>query len=163
MCVLYNYCGNLNINNIYVIFKWVLFDYLPFFKKRLLTFRGEGRENERKRNITVWEIHWLADSCTPPSWDPACNPGMWPDWELDWRPFHLQAGTQPTEPHQPGLITYLLIDIVHYMEIKLETPNYTVGSNTWGINYMYSFWEKIFQEFGIVQTCFGQILCFWSL
>ena len=25
------------------------------------------------------------------------------NWESDWRPFGLQAGTQSTEPHQPEL------------------------------------------------------------
>ena len=37
-------------------------------------------------------------------WDLDCNPGICPDWELNWQPFGLQAGTQSTEPHQPGLI-----------------------------------------------------------
>ena len=32
----------------------------------------------------------------------AHNPGMCPDWELNWPPFGLQAGTQATEPYQPG-------------------------------------------------------------
>ena len=27
---------------------------------------------------------------------------MCPDWESNWRPFGSQAGTQSTEPHQPG-------------------------------------------------------------
>ena len=29
--------------------------------------------------------------------------GAWPDWELNLRPFVLQASTQSTEPHQPSL------------------------------------------------------------
>ena len=33
---------------------------------------------------------------------PDCNPGMCPDWELNQKPFGSQAGTQFTEPHQPG-------------------------------------------------------------
>ena len=39
----------------------------------------------------------------PPTGDLAHNPGMCPDWESNWRPFGLQAGSQSTEPHQPGL------------------------------------------------------------
>ena len=37
-------------------------------------------------------------------WGPglACNPGMYPDWESNQRLFGSQAGTQFTEPHQPG-------------------------------------------------------------
>ena len=38
-----------------------------------------------------------------PTGDVAPNPGMCPDWELNQRPFSLQAGAQSTEPHQPGL------------------------------------------------------------
>ena len=40
----------------------------------------------------------------------ACNPGMCPDWELNWRPYALQDDTQPTEPHWSGQsFTFLLI------------------------------------------------------
>ena len=39
-----------------------------------------------------------------PGWgELAGNPGMCPDWELDRQPFGLQAHTQPTELHHPGL------------------------------------------------------------
>ena len=34
--------------------------------------------------------------------DLARNPGLCPDWGSNQRPFGLQAGTQSTEPHQPG-------------------------------------------------------------
>ena len=41
-------------------------------------------------------------SCVP-YWGPGLQPpGMCPDWELNQRPFGLQAGTQSTESHQPG-------------------------------------------------------------
>ena len=39
-----------------------------------------------------------------PTGDLACNPGMCPDWESNWQPFGLQAASQSTEPHQPGLV-----------------------------------------------------------
>ena len=38
----------------------------------------------------------------PPTGDLSYNPGMCPDWELNWWPFGLQAHTQSTEPHHPG-------------------------------------------------------------
>ena len=57
-----------------------------------------GREGERERNISVW-----LPLPAPPTGDLARNPGMCPDWELNWQPFGSQAGTQSTEPHQPGL------------------------------------------------------------
>ena len=60
---------------------------------------GEGKEKERERNITVWV--------------PLIRPllGTWPETqacaltenrESNWQPFDSQAGTQSTEPHQPG-------------------------------------------------------------
>ena len=72
-----------------------------FFKDFICLFleRGEGREKERERNINV---------CLPlahhsPTRNSACNPGMCPYWELNQQPSSSQAGTQSTEPHQPGL------------------------------------------------------------
>ena len=44
----------------------------------------------------------------PPTGDLARNPDMCPNWELNRRPFSLQAGAKPTEPHQPGLFSNLL-------------------------------------------------------
>ena len=46
-----------------------------------------------------------------PTGDLAHNPGMCPDWELNWQPFGLQVGTQSTELHHPGLKNYL--DVTH--------------------------------------------------
>ena len=37
-----------------------------------------------------------------PTGDKAGNPGMCPGWELNWRPFGLQAHAQSTELYQPG-------------------------------------------------------------
>ena len=45
----------------------------------------------------------------PSAGDMACNPGMCPDWELNWQPFGLQAGTQSSEPYQPGLQTSIIL------------------------------------------------------
>ena len=43
----------------------------------------------------------IASHTTPPG-DPACNPGMCPDQELNQQRFGLQPGTRSTESHQPG-------------------------------------------------------------
>ena len=72
------------------------------FLKILLIFRD--REKERDSNMDVQKIHWLVVFCMPPTGDLAHNPGMWPDWESNQWPFASQAGTQSTEPHQPGPI-----------------------------------------------------------
>ena len=42
------------------------------------------------------------------SGDLAHNPGMCPDWVLNWQPLGSQVRAQSTEPHQPGLITIIL-------------------------------------------------------
>ena len=67
------------------------------FKKIFYLFleRGERREKERKKNISVW----VPLTC-PLTGDLACNPGMCPDWESNWWPFGPQACTQSTELQQ---------------------------------------------------------------
>ena len=72
-----------------------------FFKKRfyLFIFRERAREREKEEE----KHRCVVVSHTPPIRDLACNPGMCPDRESNQRPFDLQAGTQSTEPHQPGL------------------------------------------------------------
>ena len=42
-------------------------------------------------------------SCAPPTGKPALNPGMCPDWDSNQRSLSLQAHTQSTELHQPGI------------------------------------------------------------
>ena len=46
---------------------------------------------------------YMVASGAPPTGDLAHNPDMCPDWELNQQLFGSQAGTQSTEPHQPGL------------------------------------------------------------
>ena len=49
----------------------------------------------------------MVASYVPPTGDVACNPGMCPDWESNLRPVGSQAGTQSTEPYQPGQDIYI--------------------------------------------------------
>ena len=69
---------------------------LHFLKILFIYFldRGEGREGEKHQCV--------AGSHAPPTEDLACNPGMCPDWVSNQQPFGSHAGTQSTEPHQPG-------------------------------------------------------------
>ena len=79
--------------------------YIVLFLKRFYVFifrEGKGRR-KRGRNIDVWETHQSVACCMPPAGDPASNPGMCPDWELNRQPFVSQAGPQSIEPHQSGL------------------------------------------------------------
>ena len=64
----------------------------------LFIFREREREGERQGE----EHQCVVASHAPPTGDLSCNPGMCPDWESNPCPFGLQAGTQSTEPHQPG-------------------------------------------------------------
>ena len=70
-----------------------------FFFFKFYLFLEKGREGERGRETS---------RCGCLSWtgvgNLACNPGMYPNWESNQRPFGSQAGTQSTEPHQPGPI-----------------------------------------------------------
>ena len=71
--------------------------------------RGREGEREGEKHQCVVASH------TPPTGDLACNPGMCPDWESNQRPFGSQAGTQSTEPHQPGLTFYnSVVNSVHH-------------------------------------------------
>ena len=72
-----------------------------FFKKDFIyLFLERGREGVREGE----KHQCVVASHTPPTGDLACNPGMCPDWESNWQPFGLQAASQSTEPHQPGLV-----------------------------------------------------------
>ena len=86
-----------------------------FFKDVIYLFleRGDRREKERERNIHVWlpPMH-------PPLGDPASNPGMCHDWELNQGSFGSQAGAQCTKPHQPGQNTTILYYKVKIQKIK---------------------------------------------
>ena len=54
---------------------------ISFFKKfYLFIFRAKGREGERERE----KRQCVVASCETPAGDLDCNPGMYPDWELNW-------------------------------------------------------------------------------
>ena len=71
---------------------FILKDFIYLFLQR-------GKEGEREGE----KHQCVAASHMAPPGDLAHNPGMRPDWELNQQPFGLQAGTQSTEPYQPGL------------------------------------------------------------
>ena len=86
----------------------VCFSYFMYSRFCFVLFGGvvlffRGRKGERVGEKHPWEIHWSVASRTPPTGDLAWNPGLCPDWELNQRPFGSLAGTQSTEPRQPGL------------------------------------------------------------
>ena len=69
------------------------------FKNLLIYFfRERGREGEREGE----KPQCVVASHSAPSGDLACNPGMCPDQESNWRPSGLQDDAEPTELHQSG-------------------------------------------------------------
>ena len=66
-------------------------------KDFIYLFLERGREGERREKHQCVVV-----SHTPPTGDLARNPGTCPNWVLNRRPFGWLAGTQSTEPHQPG-------------------------------------------------------------
>ena len=51
-----------------------------------------------------WEETSISCLSCAPKWEPGPQPNMCPDRESNLRCSSSQAGTQPAEPHQPGLI-----------------------------------------------------------
>ena len=68
-----------------------------FFLDFIYLFLERGERRKRGRETSKFGCLLCA-----PYWGLACNPGMYPDWELNWLPFGSQAGTESTEPHQLG-------------------------------------------------------------
>ena len=58
--------------------------------------RGRKEEGEGEKCQCVVASRALSTG------DLACNPGVCPDWELNWQPFGSQAATQSSQPYQPG-------------------------------------------------------------
>ena len=93
-----------------VSFKNIYFIYL---------FLGRGSKGEKHRCARETPISCLSHTSNG---DLAHNLGMSPDWESNWPPFGSQAGTQPSEPHQPGLILVLLnFGLLRYFLLLIDT------------------------------------------
>ena len=70
-----------------------------FLRSYIFIFRERGkRGRKREKHQCVVASH------VSPTGHLACDPSMCPDWESNRQPFGSQAGTQTTEPHQPGQI-----------------------------------------------------------
>ena len=84
-----------------------------------------------------------------PTGDLAHNPGVCPDWELNQRPFCLQAGTQSAEPYQPGLCAKIFDG--------LENTAFLLGEKVLECerNYNYT-WPTVYH---IVGPALNQAVC----
>ena len=64
------------------------FELFEFFLRfYLFIFRQRGREGQREEE----KYQCVVASHVPHTGDLAGNPGMWPDWEWNWRLFGLEA------------------------------------------------------------------------
>ena len=118
----------------YTLFCWViileliLYLYIEIcifnFFLRFYLFLGRGREGEREGE----KCQCVVASHTPPTGDLAHNPGMCPDWESNQGHFGLQAGTQSTEPHQPGhVVVHFVPHIASYWAFELAALSLSCG------------------------------------
>ena len=71
-----------------------------------------GRKEREKHQCVV-------ASLVSPAGDLARNPGMCPDWELNWQPFGSKAGTQSTEPHEPGPFLSVFFFLIEFLGVTL--------------------------------------------
>ena len=76
------------------------------FLKRFYLFISRKRESGGEREGEKHQC--VVAYCMPPTGDLACDPGTCPDWESNRQPFGSQAGTQSTELHQLGQLSYFL-------------------------------------------------------
>ena len=105
-----------------------LLSLFNFFKDFIYLILERGREGERKGD----KHQCVVFSLMPPTGDLAHNPGMWPDWELNQRPFGSQASIQSTEAHQPGLIFFLM----YYISLAILEV-YCQRLSDWSIKNFY--------------------------
>ena len=139
-----------------------------YFLKRfyLFIFRERGKEGEKHQCVVA--------SCTPPTGDLACNLGICPDWESNRRPFGLQASTQSTEPHQPGL--FVLIEATSNVYFWCGLPPCFSDVKDYDVSRMSSkswFWESheplstaptvYTNTLSIVVSCPTSLLKFYNL
>ena len=71
-------------------------------------FFREGKGGRKRRR----ETSMCGCLLRPPTGDLAHNAGMCPDWESNQRPFGSEAGSQSTEPHQPGPFIHFFFNSV---------------------------------------------------
>ena len=87
----------------------LLFHFFTAFKKKdfiyLLLARGREKKREKQSAKCEREMDQSIASC----WRSGPQPRHCCDWESNQRPLGLQAGTQSTEPHQPGHVFLFLL------------------------------------------------------
>ena len=78
-----------------------------------------GSEGERETSMRGCLLH-------APYWGPSQQPRHVPYWESNWWPFGSQAGTQSTEPLQPGLINIIHLILLSTLDAPFQWEGYTI-------------------------------------
>ena len=97
-----------------------LFPFYPHLKTLFFTVFLERKEG-KERSIYVRERHWLVASCNCPDQGLNHSLGMCPGWASNLQTFGYRMTLQATEPHQPGLFSFLMCKTIYLgMQIKVE-------------------------------------------
>ena len=82
--------------------------FIFFLRFYLFIFRERGKKGEREGE----KHQCVVASYMSPSGDLAHNPGMCPDWELNWWPFALQPAFNPLSHTSKGLGYFLMFVVL---------------------------------------------------
>ena len=131
------------------------FIYFYFLFKNFKDFiqlfleRGEGKEKGGGKHQCV------VGSPAPPTGDLACNLGMYPDWELNWRPFKLVARLALNPLSHTNQGSEGVLKALKNSDVQLKLRNT-------GLRYLHSSGQLRYLEFstvlrGFFLICNGQI------
>ena len=82
-----------------------------------------------------------------PYWGPGLQPRLCPDWELNGQPFGLQATTQYTELHQPGLLVAFYTSYIENTGWSSPIYVFSIISH-WGVGISYFNIRDLFKVLG---------------
>ena len=118
------------------LFLWLLLLFL-----RVFIFReGKGeREGEKHQCVVA--------SCMPPTGDLACNQGMCPDWELNWRPLVSRPALNPLS-RCTVLTPYPILSLHQHLNLKITATEIYQWVELWVVNRVWLLhWKMLRKHF----------------
>ena len=153
--------------NVFFISVIVFFRSAGFFSFKKIEFiylfleRGGRGEKEREETLMCERnIDGPPLACTLTR-DLACNPGMCPDKESNQQHFTLWNNTQPTEPHQSGLLGSLLLFL--YVEIIPKFLYFTLKFGEHAYNHFFEFFYQVNCLLCFIRVFFWRFFLFHHL
>ena len=134
--------SNSRLHFIYVCMYLCIYAFKDFI---IFFFLERGREGERGRK-TMRETSVGCLWCAP-YWGPGLQPRLCPDWELNGQPFGLQATTQYTELHQPGLLVAFYTSYIENTGWFSPIYVFSIISH-WGVGISYFNIRDLFKVLG---------------